>query len=66
MSATAAREESRLPRNVRFAAGAPEEIRFAPGGGLDRAVHREPVTFAVEFDDGRRTPIVVNLFGTVE
>ena len=66
VSATAAREETRLPRNVRFASGSPAEIRFAPGGGLDRGAHPEPVKLAVEFEDGRRMPIVVSLFGTVE
>jgi prepilin-type N-terminal cleavage/methylation domain-containing protein len=66
VSATAARDESRLPKNARFAAGTPAEIRFAPGGGLDRSVHRGPVDLAVEFEDGRRSSVVVSLFGTVE
>jgi len=66
VSATAARDESRLPKHARFAAGTPAEVRFAPGGGLDRSVHRGPVELAVEFDDGRRSSIVVGLFGTVE
>ncbi len=66
VSAASARDESRLPKHARFAAGTPAEIRFAPGGGLDRAAHKGPVQLALEFDDGRRSPIVVSLFGTVE
>ena len=55
-----------LPKNVHFAQGTPTEIRFAPGGGLDRTRHREPVTFALEYEDGRTEPVHVNLYGTVE
>jgi prepilin-type N-terminal cleavage/methylation domain-containing protein len=66
VSASAARDESRLPKHARFASGTPAEIRFAPGGGLDRDVHHGPVELALEFDDGRRSSISVSLFGTVE
>jgi hypothetical protein len=66
VSAVAAHEESALPRGVVFAAGTPAEILFAPGGGLDRGFHREPVHLALEFEDGRRVGVLVNLYGTVE
>jgi prepilin-type N-terminal cleavage/methylation domain-containing protein len=66
VSAVAAREESRLPRGASFAAGTPSEILFAPGGGLDRDVHKEPVRIAIDFEDGRHVPILVNRFGTVQ
>jgi hypothetical protein len=39
---------------------------FDAGGNLDRAVHREPVRFALEQVEGRRYPIMVGLYGTVE
>ena len=32
--------------------GTPLEIAFAPGGGLDRAVHGQPVTLEIDFEDG--------------
>jgi hypothetical protein len=66
VSAVAAREESRLPRGVTFAAGTPAEIVFAPGGGLDRDVHKEAVRLALDLEDGRQVQVHVNLFGTVE
>jgi prepilin-type N-terminal cleavage/methylation domain-containing protein len=66
ISAVAGEEEFTLPRNVSFAKGAPKEILFAPGGELDRAMHREPLRLALEFEDGRLVPIRVSLYGTVE
>jgi hypothetical protein len=66
IAAVASEEETHLPKNVAFAAGVPREIVFAPGGELDRFAHREPLTVALEFEDGRQVPIFVNLFGTVE
>jgi prepilin-type N-terminal cleavage/methylation domain-containing protein len=66
VSAVAAREESRLPRGATFAAGTPAEILFAPGGGLDREAHKEPVKLAIDLEDGRHIPVLVNLFGTVQ
>lgn len=59
-------DEARLPRGIAFAAGTPREIAFAAGGGLDRAVHQEPVRFALELEDGERRPIEVSLHGMVE
>jgi len=66
VSTVRAEDESRLPRGVRFVEGTPREIVFAAGGRLDRDAHREPVRFAIELDDGRRLPVQVNLYGTVE
>jgi hypothetical protein len=66
VSAVAGEEEFRLPKNVTFAKGAPKAIVFAPGGELDRAMHREPVRLALEFEDGREVPILISLYGTVE
>jgi hypothetical protein len=51
---------------VTFDPATPAEIVFDAGGGLDREVHREPVRLGLEFDDGRKERIVVNLYGTVE
>lgn len=66
VSAVGGDDETLLPRTVAFAAGAPAEIRFQAGGGLDRSVHREPVRLAIELEDGRKIPILVNLYGTIE
>jgi prepilin-type N-terminal cleavage/methylation domain-containing protein len=66
INAVAGEDETHLPKNVSFAKGTPREIVFAPGGELDRFVHREPLRVVLEFEDGRQLPIVVNLFGTVE
>jgi prepilin-type N-terminal cleavage/methylation domain-containing protein len=66
VSAVAARDQSRLPSGAAFAAGTPAEIVFAPGGGLDRDVHKEAVRLAVQLEDGRQIQVRVNLFGTVE
>jgi len=66
VSAVAAERAVRLPGEVRFASDAPPEIVFAPGGNLDREVHPEPVTVALEYADGRRREVRVGLYGTVE
>jgi prepilin-type N-terminal cleavage/methylation domain-containing protein len=66
ISAVVAEDASVLPKSVTFAPGAPPEIVFDAGGGLDRRVHREPVRFALQFEDGRSLPITVNGYGTVE
>ncbi|MFN0007717.1 MAG: prepilin-type N-terminal cleavage/methylation domain-containing protein [Planctomycetota bacterium] len=66
VSCVTARDESRLPGGVAFAAGTPAEVLFAPGGGLDRDMHREPVRIALDFEDGRKASVLVNAYGTVE
>jgi hypothetical protein len=55
-----------LPDSVRFAGDAPEEVRFAASGGLDREAHSEPPRIALDFQDGSRETVVVGLYGTVE
>jgi hypothetical protein len=55
-----------LPRNVSFGAGTPAEIVFQAGGGLDRAHHKEAVRIVLDFEDGRKETVLVNLSGTVE
>ena len=45
---------------------APAVIAFDSGGHLDREVHAGPVQFALEFEDGRRAPLLVGAYGTVE
>jgi len=66
ISAVAVSDVVELPSGVTFAPGAPPEIVFWPGGGLDRVVHSEPVELTIEFDDGVRVPVRVGLYGNVE
>lgn len=66
VSCVTARDEIRLPSGVAFAPGTPAEVLFAPGGGLDRDKHREPVRIALDFEDGRKASVLVNTYGTVE
>jgi hypothetical protein len=66
VSCVTASDEVRLPGGVAFAKDTPAEVLFAPGGGLDREKHREPVHIALAFDDGRKASVVVNSYGTVE
>lgn len=66
ISAVASEETVELPKTCAFSKETPASIAFAAGGGLDRSVHTEPVKLALEFLDGRRVEIQVNLYGTVE
>ena len=66
VSCVAARDELRLPTGVAFAPGTPEEIVFAPGGGLEGGNRREPVRITLDYDDGQKATVVVNAYGTVE
>jgi hypothetical protein len=66
ITAVGTEEEIVLPGDTSFPADTPTEIVFAAGGGLDRTVHDQPVRIVVEFADGRRRSVQVNLFGTVE
>jgi prepilin-type N-terminal cleavage/methylation domain-containing protein len=61
-----ASEEYTLPESVRFDARTPKLVRFLAGGSLDPALHAGTVEFGLEFDDGGKDEVVVNLFGTVE
>ncbi|MAE29160.1 MAG: hypothetical protein CMJ87_09310 [Planctomycetes bacterium] len=66
VAAVTASTQAQLPEGTRLVGDKPVEIVFAPGGGLDRTVHGRPLELEVEFFDGRRTPILVSLYGTVE
>lgn len=66
VSAVVADERSELPKGVVFAQNTPVEILFQPGGGLDRERHREPIRLELEFEDGHKETVGVNLYGTVE
>jgi hypothetical protein len=59
-------EDARLPNHVTFAKDTPREIAFQAGGGLDRERHRERVIVTIEFEDGHKSEIVVQPYGTVE
>jgi hypothetical protein len=58
--------EVKLPGEVVFAQNVPERVRFGPGGGLDVAFHTEPVSLELEFADGRRQTVRVELYGSVQ
>jgi len=66
VSAVAANETAQLPQNYRFAADVPREVRFRPGGGLDRTFHSRQVEIVLEHLDGRRETVRVQPYGTVE
>lgn len=66
VSAVAADTTVRLPDGTRLVGKKPIDVLFAPGGGLDRSMHTKPVALQVEFSDGRRVPILISLYGTVE
>jgi prepilin-type N-terminal cleavage/methylation domain-containing protein len=59
-------ETTEMPVGVSFGKDTPPEIVFQAGGGLDRAYHFEPAKVLLEFDDGRKALVLVNLSGTVE
>lgn len=59
-------EATELPKGVALAKNSPREIVFQAGGGLDRQIHRDPVRLVLEFEDGRKETVQVNLYGTVE
>ncbi len=66
IAAVTSSAELKLPESLRFDTDAPAEIRFAPGGYLDRELHDEPVVFHLVDQDGKREEIRVGLYGTVE
>ena len=55
-----------LPENVTFGPESVKEIRFAPGGHLDRARHPEPLRIWLDYADGKREVVRVGRYGTVE
>ncbi len=66
ISCVVASDETALPDTVRFSPDTPRDVWFAPGGGLDRARHPEPVVLTLEFEDGHRERILVGAYGTVD
>jgi len=68
VGAVVAGDPLELPATVRLV-GAPPVLAFDAAGHLDREVHRPagvPVELALEFEDGRRVPLRVGVYGTVE
>ena len=61
-----ATETVELPENVTFGPESVQEIRFAPGGHLDRARHPEPLRIWLDYADGKREIVRVGRYGTVE
>jgi type II secretory pathway pseudopilin PulG len=64
ISTLVADEEILLPERVTIEG--PDAVYFSPGGGLDRARHREPVNLVLVYEDGSREVIGVGFYGTVE
>ena len=61
-----AEDPVRLPPGVTVSSDSPREIRFDPGGGLDREVHPGMALLNLDFDDGTRESVAVGVFGTVD
>lgn len=61
-----ASEEVLLPETVRISEDSPSLVVFAPGGGLDRMRHPEPVLIHLDYDDGSRRSVLVGTYGTVD
>ncbi len=57
---------ARLPSTVIFAANVPREISFSADGALDRELYNAPVTIGLEYEDGTKARVIVNVYGTVE
>jgi len=66
IGAVGAADEISIPPEAIFTKETPAQIVFAASGELDRDVHKGPIEFAIEYEDGRRQPFRVNLYGTVE
>ena len=66
VGAVAVSETVVLPEGVAFSEAAPALLRFGPTGHLDRGLHPQAVEFGLDFDDGARVPLRVNVYGTVE
>ena len=61
-----ATETAELPENVSFGPESATDIRFAPGGHLDRAQHPEPLRIYLDYADAKREVVRVGRYGTVE
>jgi prepilin-type N-terminal cleavage/methylation domain-containing protein len=57
---------TQLTPGIGFTKETPAVIAFEAGGGLDRSVHTSDVKVGLDFGDGRKETVLVNLFGTVE
>lgn len=55
-----------LPKSVNFAADVPREINFSADGALDRELHSGPLSIGLEYEDGSKARVKVNVYGTVE
>ncbi|HTF87842.1 MAG TPA: prepilin-type N-terminal cleavage/methylation domain-containing protein [Planctomycetota bacterium] len=55
-----------LPTTVSFAPDVPREIVFSADGALDREVHAGPISIGLEYEDGSKDRVRVNVYGTVE
>ncbi len=66
VSVVGAEDRVVLPEGVLLPPDSPKEVRFAPGGGLDRTLHSEPVPLRLLSVDGRERVIHVSLYGTVQ
>jgi hypothetical protein len=66
LSAWVAGEPHELSEGVAIAASAPREIAFDASGRPDGAVHAEPPSLELAFEDGRRALVRVSPWGTVE
>ncbi len=66
LSAVRAGEDALLPDGVQFGSSTVAEVRFAAGGGLDRAEHAEPVRIELVHRDASSQWVQVNLYGTIE
>ncbi|MCC6408271.1 MAG: hypothetical protein IT453_13995 [Planctomycetes bacterium] len=66
ISAVTSASEYVLPETLKFDDDVPDEIRFAPGGYLDRELHAQPVVFHLIDEAGERQELRIGLYGTVE
>ena len=55
-----------LPRAVSFAPDVPREIVFSADGSLDRELFSAPLSIGLEYEDGAKARVIVNVYGTVE
>ena len=55
-----------LPRTVSFAPDVPREIVFSADGALDRELFSAPLSIGLEYEDGSKARVLVNVYGTVE
>ena len=60
-----AQEPATLGDTVRIVES-PEVVHYAPGGGLDRRLHPEPVRIVLAHEDGDRETLGVGFYGTVD